>query len=208
MFPFRPFALHKKLFPDCLWQVETSQKSIYLTFDDGPTATVTDYVLDQLDQFNAKATFFLIGQKVKRHPKLAQKLKAAGHQVGNHTQHHVSGWKVKSHEYATEVDLCDQELSNLQIASPFFRPPYGRIRPSQVKALSRDKKIIMWSYLSGDFDPNLNVEKSLKGIKKLASGAIIVFHDSQKAFYNLKKLLPETLSYFSAQGFEFKTIPE
>ncbi|MEO9476390.1 MAG: polysaccharide deacetylase family protein [Cyclobacteriaceae bacterium] len=208
MFPFRPFAIHKRLFSECLWEVKTSQKTIYLTFDDGPTAIVTDYVLDQLDQFNARATFFLIGQNVQQHPELAQKLITAGHQVGNHTQHHVSGWKVKSHEYVSEVELCDQELANLKISSPFFRPPYGRIRPAQVKTLSRDKRIVMWSYLTGDFDSNLNIEKSLSGIKKLTSGAIIVFHDSQKAFSNLKKLLPETLSYFAAQGFEFKTIPE
>jgi peptidoglycan-N-acetylglucosamine deacetylase len=206
MYFFRPTQLQKMLFNKCVWSKKTEEKSIYLTFDDGPTEEVTEYVLDQLASYNAKATFFVIGQNVEANPKIIEKVIVAGHAIGNHTQHHLSGWSVNLPEYLNEMNQCDMVLKDRGITTNLFRPPYGRLTFAQAQALYRSKQVVMWSLLSGDFDEGLDIEKSLSVLKRAQSGDIIVFHDSQKAFSQMKVLLPPILAFYAENGFVFKKL--
>jgi peptidoglycan-N-acetylglucosamine deacetylase len=192
----------KKLYRQCIWGLPTGgEKVLYLSFDDGPHPQITPFVLDELAKYGAKASFFCIGKNVVAHPDVYQKILAAGHQVGNHTQHHVNGWKTKDADYLADVAAAAEHIQ-----SPLFRPPYGRIRFSQIKQLWQ-YRIIMWSVLSGDFDTDLSPEKCLRHVIKHArSGDIVVFHDSEKAFERLRVALPGVLQYFSERGFIFKAI--
>ena len=186
-----------------IWQMPERTKTIYLSFDDGPTPEITDWILDQLDQYHAKATFFCVGENVSKYPEKFSEIRKRGHAIGNHTYNHLNGWKTKTAPYVENV----VEANDL-IQSRLFRPPYGRIKKAQLKLLQDLKyKIILWSVLTYDFDANLNKNESLNQIKKKSGpGSIIVFHDHQKAFENLKELLPETLGYFSENGFVFEKI--
>lgn len=189
----------KKIYSSYLWSIATKNKELYLTFDDGPHPTATPFVLDMLQQFNAKATFFCIGKNVMAHPEIYQRILDEGHRVGNHTQHHLNGWKTETTAY-----LEDTAMAAKYIDSKLFRPPYGRIKREQAKKM-KEYKIVMWDVLSGDFDINLTKEKCLYYIvRNTRPGSIIVFHDSEKAFPRLEYALPATLAYFSTQGFEFK----
>lgn len=194
--------LTRAIYPSLVWKIATSEKNIYLTFDDGPTPGVTDKVLELLQKFQAKATFFCIGKNVKKYPKLYAKLISEGHTVGNHSLSHLNGWKTSSTKYIQDVVAANQ-----YIESTLFRPPYGKLFPLQISKLKKHYKIIMWTALSGDFDQSLNIEESLKQLKNAAQpGAIIVFHDSKKAEDNLFKILPEYLEYLTAEGFTIKKI--
>lgn len=199
-----PFLL-TKLYPECIWEIESSEKILYLTFDDGPHPEVTQFVLEVLKKYNALATFFCIGDNVKKHFDIYKKVIELGHQPANHTFNHLNGWKVKD-----EVYLENVEMAASIIDSTLFRPPYGRITKFQLKALRGDRfnlTTIMWSVLSGDFDEKLSVENCyLNVINNAKPGSIIVFHDSLKAFTSLKFALPRILEYFSLRGFRFKTI--
>lgn len=182
------------------WRMPRMDKSIYLTFDDGPHEKATPFVLDALAQYKAKASFFCIGKNVRKHPELYQRIIAEGHTVGNHTEHHLNGWKTPDDQYLQNIQQAEEVIE-----SSFFRPPYGRIRRSQAKQL--DKQIIMWDVLSGDFDPNLTPEGCLAYcIKHTEAGSIVVFHDSEKAFTKMSHALPKMLDYFSQQGFQFKAL--
>jgi peptidoglycan-N-acetylglucosamine deacetylase len=193
------------LYAKCVWRITTNQKNIYLTFDDGPHPTITPFVLQQLEKFNAKATFFCIGDNVKKHPQTFAHIQAAGHAVGNHTMHHVNGWRTKDEVYIKDVT----EAAAL-ISSNLFRPPYGRITKSQINQLiakNASVKIIMWSVLAGDWDKKLTVEACLQKLKKnIDAGSIVVFHDSEKAYERLAYTLPKLLQYLSDKGYHFKTI--
>ncbi|VAV85469.1 Polysaccharide deacetylase [hydrothermal vent metagenome] len=226
----------KKAFPNVVWEFLAKGKSIYLTFDDGPTPEITAWTLDILKQFNAKATFFCIGKNVKEHPEIFHKIITDGHSIGNHTYNHLKGWKTKTDDYVNSIlktqKLFNQQFLNSKFANHqpstcpeqlvlsevevsrrvtnLFRPPYGQIRPKQVKKLSRlGYSIIMWSVLSMDYDNSLSKEKCLKNvIENTSSGDIVVFHDSIKASKNMQYTLPKVLEYFSKKGYEFKRIPE
>lgn len=189
-------------YPLLTWQIKTDEKVIYLTFDDGPHETATSFVLNILKKHNAKATFFCIGKNVQLHPEIYERIINEGHSVGNHTFNHLNGWKVNDENY-----LSDIKNASAVIQSKLFRPPYGRIKKSQVKILQPNYNIIMWSVLSGDFDVNLSPQKCLNNvIKNTAKGSIVVFHDSAKAMERLAFALPKTLEYFSEKGYVFKSI--
>ena len=197
--------LLKKLYPALIWDVKPAKPCIYLTFDDGPIPIVTPFVLNILKQYNAKATFFCIGDNVRKHPDIFEHVKNDGHAIGNHTFNHLKGWKTDDKTYIDNTLKADGLLhSNL------FRPPYGRIKRSQIKLLKSVKpqiKIIMWDILSGDFDINLSPEKCLQNVlKHTKSGSIVVFHDSLKAFDRLEYVLPRALEAWSRKGYNFNSL--
>jgi peptidoglycan/xylan/chitin deacetylase (PgdA/CDA1 family) len=197
--------LIKKLFPKYIWNIPTSDKKIYLTFDDGPTPEITRWTLDVLKQYNAKATFFCIGNNIQKNPELFQEITAAGHSVGNHTFTHLNGWKTPTTTYLENVLQCDTHIRNEMpdYKSKLFRPPYGKIKPSQAKALRNlGYKIILWSFISYDFDNTLSKENCLKNVlSNCEPGTIVVFHDSIKAFTNLEYVLPKTLEFLKENNF-------
>lgn len=197
--------LLKWYYPSLIWNKTRAQRVIYLTFDDGPIPDVTDFVLKTLKSFNAKATFFCIGDNIQKHPDIFGRLKSEGHRIGNHTFNHLKGWKTEDQVYLQNFRQC-QELTNTNL----FRPPYGRIKKSQISSLRTEfpeLQIVMWDVLSGDFDLKLAPQKCYEQVIKHAeNGSIIVFHDSLKAFNRLKYALPRALQYFSEQGFRFETL--
>jgi peptidoglycan/xylan/chitin deacetylase (PgdA/CDA1 family) len=199
--------LLKKLYPKLIWNVKQSSRCIYLTFDDGPIPIVTPFVLNILKQYNAKATFFCIGDNVRKHPDIFEEVKKDGHAIGNHTYNHLKGWKTDDNTYLENVIKTENLLhTNL------FRPPYGRIKRSQANLLKKAKpglEIIMWTVLSGDFDINLKPEKCLENVlKNTGSGDIVLFHDSLKAYERMEYALPRAMEYWSSKGYEFKSLDE
>ena len=201
----------ERLFSSYTWRFDTDRKEIFLTFDDGPTPEITPFVLKQLKQYNAKATFFCIGKNIENHPEIFHQILSEKHSVGNHTQNHLNGWKTKNINYLNSVLKCEDVISNLADKtkeSKLFRPPYGRIKKSQAKEiLKRGYRIIMWNVLSADFDKSISKEKCLENIlKNTKKGGVIVFHDSLKASEKLQFVLPKVLEEFSKKGFSFKGI--
>lgn len=222
MYLIKSPLLLKWYYPSLLWNKSRTEKVIYLTFDDGPIPNVTDFVLKTLKAFNAKATFFCIGDNIVKHPEVFERVKTDGHAIGNHTFNHLKGWKTDDETYLQNTIKC-QELTKTEL----FRPPYGRIKKSQIrslelgvrssefKALNNSElqthnsklKIVMWDVLSGDFDTKLSPEKCYQNvIKHTENGSIIVFHDSLKAFDRLSYALPKVLAYFTEKGFTFSTL--
>lgn len=190
------------MFPNFIWNISTNSKEIYLTFDDGPIPEVTPWVLDQLKIYNAKATFFCVGDNIDKHPEIFNRIIDENHQVGNHTFNHLNGWSTDNRPYFHNVNSCD-ELTQ----SSLFRPPYGRLRPAQAQFLNRHYNIIMWDVLSGDFDEKTSKEKCFENVVSSAKkGSIIVFHDNVKAFEKLKYTLPRVLKYYSNLGYTFNAI--
>ena len=199
----------KKVFNNLVWDIPNSDKKIYLTFDDGPIPDVTEWVLDLLKLEEIKATFFCIGDNIKKHPEVYKRILAEGHQTGNHTFNHLNGWKTNTKSYLENFKLSETEHSKLNTEHSFlFRPPYGKIKPSQSKAIRQlGYKIIMWDVLSYDFDPTISVEKCLENvISNTEQGSIIVFHDSLKAEKNLKYALPKAIQILKNRGFVFDVI--
>lgn len=203
------------LIPSCTWRKVGQEKVIYLTFDDGPHPEITAWVIDELKKHQIKATFFCVGDNLKKHPETAKQLLTEGHQIGNHTMHHIKGWKHKNVDYLKDIEDCDTEIRKIheqmndEKAQPrLFRPPYGQIKPSQIKLLrAKGYEIIQWSDLSCDYDKHLNCEKSLSALVKNAKpGSIVVFHDSEKAEIQLKQILPSYLEAMLAEGFTFETL--
>jgi peptidoglycan/xylan/chitin deacetylase (PgdA/CDA1 family) len=201
----------KRLFSNYVWDLPNTQNKIYLTFDDGPTPEITEWVLEELKKHNVKATFFCIGNNIQKHPDLFQKVINEGHVIGNHTYNHMNGWKTETKTYLENIRLCEKQIQkslieNLQ--SKIFRPPYGKIKTAQAKIVRRlGYKIIMWDVLSADFDQTITPEKCLENvISNVKSGSVIVFHDSIKASHNLKYALPETLNFLKEKGFLFDVI--
>jgi len=198
----------KKVFPARLWEYPSAQKSIYLTFDDGPIPEVTPWVLDVLEQYNVKASFFCVGNNVQKYPFLLEKIHQQGHTVGNHTCNHKNGFNTATQEYFQDF-LRTQNLLNelLPYQTPYFRPPYGRLTFSQAKQISKTHKIVMWSVLSGDFDTALSGETVLqKTLQYTKTGSIVVFHDSLKAFPRLEYALPRYIEECLALGYTFEPL--
>lgn len=217
-----PFIV-KKLFPDYVWEISTKKKELYLTFDDGPTPDITNWVLDTLKPFNAKATFFCIGDNVNKHPEIFGQIIKNGHSIGNHTHNHIKGWNTETEQYLENVleaeKTINEQLTNFksQIPNPIghrssvdniFRPPYGQIKPKQGKQLmALGYKIVMWDVLSFDWDKTVSNQECLNHvISKSKNGSIVVFHDSIKASNNMKFTLPKVLEHFAEKGFSFKAI--
>jgi peptidoglycan/xylan/chitin deacetylase (PgdA/CDA1 family) len=201
--------LIKWIFPKYIWDIPNKDKTLYLTFDDGPTPEITEWALNQLAEFNVKATFFCIGNNIKNHPQIFEKLIREGHAIGNHTFNHRNGWETELDVYLENVGKCDAIISKLTgTPNKLFRPPYGKIKKSQAqKLLGMGYKIIMWDVLSADFDQTISPEKCLHNVlSNVKSGSIIVFHDSVKSFKNLEYVLPKTLLFLQENGFKCKVI--
>lgn len=209
LYPFCTPALLIRLMPSLTWRKESSdKKTIYLTFDDGPDPEATPYVLNLLDKYEAKATFFVVGANAEQHPEVLQLTYSKGHAIGNHTHHHLSGWRTATETYLKDVATCKNALYQALERSPskLFRPPYGRITPGQLRSLKNEFEIVMWSLLSGDFDENLNLEAAKRALRQSQSGEVIVFHDSQKSLPNLRQLLPWYLDWFHHKGYKFAAL--
>ena len=193
-------------YPSFLWEMPKGEKKLYLTFDDGPHPTITPQVLEILKKFNAKATFFCIGNNVNKYKETFELIKKEGHSVGNHTFNHERGWKTKTSDYIKSVKEADA-----LIQSPLFRPPHGRIKSSQIRAIrnlriskSQNLKIVAWTVISYDWDKSLSPEDCFNNvIKNSDDGSIIVFHDSEKAVDNMIPALTKVLEYYTDKGFTF-----
>ncbi len=198
--------LVKLLFSNWIWSFHSKKKELFLTFDDGPTPKVTDWVLEELKKYEAKATFFCIGKNIDSNPKLFERIKAEGHAVGNHTQNHFKSTDHNTRTYLKNIAETSRHFSGLE--PKLFRPPYGKLGLRKAKALRKlGYKIIMWDVLSADFDTSISEQKCLNNvIANTQKGSIIVFHDSQKASKKLRFVLPKILEYYSYKGFEFKSI--
>ncbi len=221
--PVKTPLLLKKMFPDYVWDIPSKSKTLYLTFDDGPTPEITDWTLETLNKFNARATFFCIGNNINKHPDIFKNILAGGHRIGNHTHDHLKGWKTKTTRYLENIRLCESVLKTQLLHAHLpdkqnsliqdhpihlFRPPYGKMKPGQSKKiLDMGYHIVMWDVLSFDWDKTLSEEHCLNNvINKASNGSIVVFHDSLKAAKNMQFTLPRALQYFSEKGFEFKAI--
>jgi peptidoglycan/xylan/chitin deacetylase (PgdA/CDA1 family) len=203
----------QKFFGSLTWRMPAKDAALFITFDDGPVPGVTPEVLGILQDFRVKATFFCIGENVQKHPALYEKILAAGHATGNHTFHHLDGWKTKTKEYLLDIERCEQVLkssnphSAFRNSKPLFRPPYGKIKLSQISALKSQFSIIMWDVLSRDYDERLTGEQCFLNVRDHATkGSIVVFHDSEKAKTRVLHALPKVLQYFSERNYSFKTI--
>jgi peptidoglycan-N-acetylglucosamine deacetylase len=187
---------------DLTWKIETSNKEVYLTFDDGPTPIVTEKVLELLRIYGAKATFFCLGKNVEAHPEIYEKILADGHTTGNHSYNHPDGWKTSTITYLKNIILGKRSIN-----SRLYRPPYGRITLQQIHAVKKKYRIIMWDVLSGDFDRDITKEECLQNvINNTDAGSIVVFHDSEKAKSNMLFALEESLKYFHAEGYILRAI--
>ncbi len=207
--PAKTPGLVKTLFPSYVWNIDTKAKELYLTFDDGPTPEITEWVLDMLNRYNAKATFFCIGNNIEKHPEIFESILKKEHAIGNHTYNHLKGWKHKTKAYINDVILTDELIKSKNSESEnLFRPPYGKFKTKQSKQIQElGYKVVMWDILSYDWDKSVSEETCLKNIISAAKeGSIVVFHDSVKASRNLKYALPKVLDYYSEKGYAFKSL--
>ncbi len=201
-------AFVKWLYPNRVWDIK-STNSIYLTFDDGPHPEATSFVLEELDRYQSKATFFCIGEKVKQYPEILETTISKGHNVGNHTNNHLNGSKSSFDEYIKNVERCHRTLNEVGAikGKRLFRPPYGRLTGGQAKYVGREYAIIMWDNLIGDFDQTLSSRECLRrAIANIRAGSIVVFHDSQKSFGSLKNVLPDFLKAVNDKGLISKAL--
>jgi peptidoglycan/xylan/chitin deacetylase (PgdA/CDA1 family) len=204
--------LIKRMLSNYIWDIPTVEKKVYLTFDDGPTPEITAWVLNQLQAFDAKATFFCIGDNIRKYPEIFNSILRNGHTIGNHTFNHYNGWETKTTDYIENVQLCQESIiqnAKFKIQKPnLFRPPYGKIKNAQAKSIiASGYKIIMWDILSADFDTTITHEKCLENVlKNVAAGSIVVFHDSTKAFKNLEYTLPRTLQFLKDNQYQCEGI--
>ena len=188
----------KSVIKNVVWRINPAKKVIYLTFDDGPNSRVTPLVLDILDRFEVKATFFCVGENVSRFPDVFDEVKRRGHTVGNHTFNHLKGFEYSTDDYVRNVKKASEFID-----SRLFRPPHGQIKPSQIKALKDDYLIIMWNFITYDYDKRIEPEKIIAEVKKRSrNGSIVVFHDSLKAEKNVLQVLPEALRFWKENGYE------
>lgn len=189
------------MMPDLIWEIK-DDNGVFLTFDDGPTPGITEWILATLAKYNAKATFFVLGKNVELYPDLYQKIIDAGHKVGNHTYSHQKGWGMPLERYLEDVDFAGDIIH-----SELFRPPYARVTPSQMRAVAKRYKIVMWDIVSRDYNRSLSREGCLRNVTKyLAAGSIVVFHDSEKSFKNMSYALPRTLERIKELGLKCKII--
>ena len=200
----RPPLLYRLLFPEAIWRIkERGRRVVYLTFDDGPVEPCTPWVLDTLDRYGVKATFFMVGDNVRRNPELYQEVKRRGHSYGNHTMHHLQGMRSMSWRYWRDITEADA-----LIGSPLFRPPHGLLRWKQARAIKEHYNLVMYDLVTRDYSRKLTAEQLLANVKRYArNGSIIVFHDSLKAWDNMHRALPAAIEWLQSQGYEFRTLP-
>lgn len=202
MYLVRPPYLLKKLYPGTVWRMPAGSNTLYLTFDDGPVPGVTPWVLETLKLFDARATFFCVGDNVRKHKDIYEQVIHEGHATGNHTYNHLNAWKTPAEAYLDNVKQCSQE-----VASTLFRPPYGKLTQYTYSRIRKEHKLIMWDVLSGDYDPATSPEKCFSNvIRYTRPGSVIVFHDSLKAEKNLKYALPRVLEYYNSKGYRFEKL--
>ena len=188
------------LFPKALWRMNPDEKAVYLTFDDGPIPVVTPWVVELLGRYDIKATFFMVGDNVRKHPQEFRQVIEAGHRVGNHTFNHLKGLFTETNEYLDNVEKADA-----LIHSKLFRPPHGMLRRRQYNELSKHYQFVMWDLVTRDYSNRLCGEDVLANVKKYArNGSIITFHDSLRSEENLKYALPRAIEWLLEQGYEFK----
>jgi len=200
----QPPSIFRWLYPQAIWRMNPNEKSIYLTFDDGPIPEITPWVLDLLDTYHIKATFFVVGDNVKKHPAEFQMIVERGHCVGNHTYNHLKGFEHNTATYMANVEKVEEYFT-----TNLFRPPHGHMGLSQYNALKKSYKIIMWDLVTRDYSKHLDGKQVLENIKKYSrNGSIITFHDSIKAQKNIEYALPLSIEWLLEQGYEFKTFSE
>jgi peptidoglycan-N-acetylglucosamine deacetylase len=201
-----PIWLHR-WFDQYTWKINTNQKVIYLSFDDGPDPEVTPFVLETLAQYDAKAVFFCVGENLRRFPQIKEQVIQSGNMIANHTQHHLKGWSTSLPLYALNIEECEKYIGQ-EHSQKLFRPPYGRILSDQGEWLAQQGfKCIMWDILTYDYDASLNIQNALKNIsRKSRNGSIVVFHDSKKSYPQLKHLLPAYLENMTSKGYTFELL--
>jgi len=193
-----PVLISRMMSKSLIWKIPTQEKKIYLTFDDGPIPYLTEEILMILKEYQAQATFFCVGENAERYPDILEKVIEEGHEIGNHSHQHISGWKTPTKHYIDNVTQASKVIK-----SQLFRPPYGQINYQQIKALKQDFKIIMWSILSGDFDPNISQQQCLFNLLQSKAGDITVLHDNIKSKEKVLYVLPRYLKYFTDLGYQF-----
>ena len=202
MFIEQPPRFIRWLYPRACWRMNTSERVVYLTFDDGPIPEVTPWVLDVLDRYKIKATFFMVGDNVRKHPDEYKMVVERGHRIGNHTYNHLKGLGQRTECYMANVDKADCHLK-----TALFRPPHGLMRARQYRALSKRYRVVMWDLVTRDYNPKLTGEQVLAKVKKyVRPGSIITFHDSLRSVHNLHYALPRAIEWLQAEGYEFRVI--
>ncbi|WP_304506695.1 polysaccharide deacetylase family protein [Duncaniella muris] len=200
----QPPFFYRLLFTEAIWRIlQRGKKVVYLTFDDGPIPEETPWVLDVLDRYGVKATFFMVGDNVRRYPELFEEVKRRGHSYGNHTMHHLQGLKVDAKTFFRDITKADRLIGSI-----LFRPPHGIISPLQTSLIKRHYNIIMYDLVTRDYSKRVNGEEVLDNVKRYArNGSIIVFHDSKKAHVNMRYALPRAIEWLKEQGYEFLPLP-
>ena len=202
MFIEQPARFLRWMYPRALWRMDSHQRAVYLTFDDGPIPEATPFILDVLDRFDAKATFFMVGENVEKYPHLFQEVKARGHRLGNHTHNHICGYRWWSWNYLSNARRAGELLH-----TDLFRPPHGWMRPMQYQVIRHcGYRIVMWDVVTRDYSRRLTAEDVLRNvIRYTRPGSILTFHDSLKSIDKLKSMLPQAMQWLTAQGYEFRT---
>lgn len=207
MFFHRPPTFVKHLYPSLTWSIPTNEKIIYLTFDDGPIPFLTEYILDTLIKLNVKATFFCVGDNLRKNNEIAKRAVEEGHQLANHTFNHVNGWKTNNDIYFDNIEQCEHQLHNLGQNNKLFRPPYGKIKRPQIKRVKKTHQIVMWDVLSGDYSQSITPKECLYNtIKSTKRGSIVLFHDNLKADKNVRYSLPRYIDHYLKKEYEFRLL--
>lgn len=202
MFIEQPYVFLRWLYPHALWRMSRHKKAIFLTFDDGPIPEATPRILDILDRYGVKATFFMVGDNVRKYPELYEMVVSRGHRVGNHTFNHISGFRHSNDEY-----LANAEKANRLLKTNLFRPPHGWMRLLQFRLLSKHYRVVMWDVVTRDYSRHVSAEQVVRNVQKYTrNGSIITFHDSLKSIRKLETALPESIEWLKAQGYEFKLL--
>ncbi len=202
MFIEQPPAFYRALYPEAIFRMNPNERAVYLTFDDGPIPEVTPWVLDLLQQHGIKATFFMVGDNIRKYPDVFEKVVEAGHRIGNHTFNHIQGLHYRTKNY-----VINTELANVDMKTDLFRPPHGHMRKRQYNAIKKQYRIIMWDLVTRDYSKKLRPEQVLENVKRyVRNGSIITFHDSLKSWSNgcLQYALPRSIEYLKQEGYEFK----
>ncbi len=201
MFIEQPPQFIRYLYPSAIWRMDKDERAVYLTFDDGPIPRVTPWVLDILDRYGIKATFFMVGDNIRKHPDEFRMVVERGHRIGNHTFNHIRGLSYDINSYMENTDKASEVMMNTNL----FRPPHGYMSPKQYAELKKRYKIIMWDLVTRDYNRKFTGEQILQKVKKyVRNGSIITFHDSLKSEENIRYALPKAIEWLMEQGYEFK----